>query len=70
MTLLSYAGLQSAARKRREVGQRTVAWAGTIVSTADGQVTNEVSLEKWTKAKKHIEWLKSQLNSLQGIRHK
>ena len=47
----NYLGIQDAARKRREPSEEPGAWAGTVLSTADGVVGVRVSKEKWDKAK-------------------
>ena len=52
---MSYLGLQSAARKRREVGQDVGAWAGSIVDTTEGKVRVRTDQEKWDKTR---EWIR------------
>ena len=56
---LTYLGIQSAARKRRRLGQNTGnAWAGFFIGTNDkNQVVASVPKDKWVKMKKHLEWL-------------
>ena len=46
-----YLGLQHAARKRRPPARVTGAWAGSIFSTVNGEISVFVSEEKWMKAK-------------------
>ena len=48
---MSYLGLQSAARKRREVGQDVGAWSGSIVDTTEGKVCIRTDQEKWDKTR-------------------
>ena len=48
---MSFLGLQSAARKRREVGQDVGAWAGSIVDTTEGKVRIRTDQEKWDKTR-------------------
>ena len=52
---MSFLGLQSAARKRREVGQDVGAWAGSIVDTTEGKVRIRTDQEKWDKTR---EWIR------------
>ena len=50
-------GIQDAPRKRRPPARVTGAWAGTIFSTVNGEISICVSQEKWNKAKEMIEEL-------------
>ena len=70
VTQLSYSGIQSAARKRREVSNDVGAWAGSVIKTGGEKVTKEVSLEKWIKAQDQVKWLSSVINNKEGINHK
>ena len=56
-TMLTWHGLQDAARKRREPSQEAGAWAGSILHSNNDQVTALISNEKWEKTKLWIKWL-------------
>ena len=59
---MSYLGLQSATRKRREVGQDVGAWPGSIVDTTGGKVQLRTDHETWDKTRTWINklnnWIK------------
>ena len=48
---MSHLGLQSTARKRREVGRDVGAWSGSIVDTTEGKVRLRTDQEKWERIK-------------------
>ncbi len=60
--IISHLGLQSAARKRREVGQDVGAWPGSIVDTTGGKVRLRTDQGKWDKTRTWISklnnWIK------------
>jgi hypothetical protein len=53
-SVLSYLGIQDAARKRREPRQDPGAWAGAVLRTDGDAPAVEVSMEKWMKTKSLI----------------
>ncbi len=59
--MLSFLGLQSAARKRRDIGTDIGAWAGSIISTSNGKVLQGVPPDKWLKAQRIVRKLKEEL---------
>jgi len=60
---LQFLGNQDAARKRRRVGQRCGAWAGTVVHTDKGLVRPFFSQERWDKLKSSLAWMRSALGT-------
>ena len=64
---LGHLGLQDAARKRREPGQETGAWTGSVVWTSNGEVVVLTTQDKWDKTKDHIRWIAENLNNKEGL---
>ncbi len=62
-SVLAYLGLQDAARKWRRPAQGGAAWAGSVVHTVYGQVTQTVSQEKWDKTRAKIGWMQGVIRS-------
>ena len=62
-SMLSHMGIQIASRKRRDTGEKTGAWAGTVVHTSDQELQLFVSQEKWDKTKEKIYRLKEDVDS-------
>ena len=62
-SMLSHMGIQIASRKRRDTGEETGAWAGTVVHTSDQELQLLVSQEKWDKTKEKIYRLKEDVDS-------
>jgi hypothetical protein len=60
-------GNQDAARKRRDISLRPVAWAGCIAYTDHGLVRRFTSQAKWDKAKHHIQWMQDHLRQGLGM---
>ena len=67
---MSYLGLQSAARKRREVGQDVGAWAGSIVDTTENKVRIRTDQEKWDKTRCWIDKLNKWLEEGEPLNFK
>jgi hypothetical protein len=55
--LCSFYGLQDAPRKLREPSQEPGAWAGSVLSTVERDVTKFVTKERWRKTQGCIRWL-------------
>ena len=58
----SFAGIQDASRKRREVSQAPGAWAGSVVETDGVHVGLKISQERWDKTKTILSWIQSALS--------
>lgn len=69
-TVLGFLGLQDAARKRRDPGQETGAWTGSVVWTSNNQLSVLTTQEKWDKTKSHLEWINSNINNPEGLENK
>lgn len=55
--ILTWLGLQDAARKRREPSQNPGAWAGASVHMDNDNVYKSVTQDRWTKTQSKIRWL-------------
>ena len=64
--VLTYLGIQDAARKRREPRQDPGAWAGAVLRTDGDAPAVEVSLEKWVKTKALIAELREMIQRESG----
>jgi hypothetical protein len=64
---LGFLGLQDAARKRRDPGEETGAWTGSVVWTSNGRVSAMTTQEKWAKTKQIIHWISEATTNTQGI---
>ena len=64
---LGFLGLQDAARKRREPGQETGAWTGSVVWTSNDKIVVLTTKEKWDKTKSHLKWIRENMNNPQGM---
>ncbi len=53
----NYLGLQDAARKRRAPSVTAGPWAGSTVHTHSNQVTVTVTVDRWEKAQRMIDWI-------------
>lgn len=69
-SILGFLGLQDAARKRRDPGQETGAWTGSVVWTSNQLLTVLTTQEKWDKAKSHLEWIKQNIDDANGLENK
>ena len=58
--------MQDASRKRRPPARLTGAWAGTIFSTINGEVSVFISKEKWKRAKGMLKELLDQFPEKRG----
>jgi hypothetical protein len=66
-SVLGFLGLQDAARKRRDPGQETGAWTGSVVWTSSGEIVVMTTQEKWDKTKKCLEWISVNMDNTQGL---
>jgi len=66
----AWRGIQDATRKRRDVSQTPGAWAGSVVHTADSDVSTMVEQTKWVKAKAKLQWVSNQLESGPDVEYK
>lgn len=69
-TTLGFLGIQDAARKRRDPGEETGAWTGSIVWTTNHEVSVMTSQEKWDKTRNHLSWIKDCMQDPRGIENK
>ena len=60
-SIISYLGIQDAARKRRPPTTRPGAWAGSMVYIDNQHVGVYIDQNKWEKTKGHIKWIKEQI---------
>ena len=66
-SMISYLGIQDAARKRRPPTTRPGAWAGSMVYVDSKHVGVYIDQTKWTKTKEHIRWIKDQIMACDRI---
>ena len=66
-SILGSLGLQDASRKRREPGQETGAWTGSVVWTSNNKLVVLTTQDKWDKTKSHLLWIRENMNNPQGI---
>jgi hypothetical protein len=66
-SVLGMLGLQDAARKRRDPGQETGAWTGSIVWTSNDHISVKTTQEKWDKLKMHLRWLVDNTDNKEGL---
>jgi hypothetical protein len=66
-SVLGFLGLQDAARKRRDPGQETGAWTGSVVWTSAGEIVVMTTQEKWDKTRKCLEWIAVNMDNAQGL---
>lgn len=66
-TVLGFLGLQDAARKRRDPGQETGAWTGSVVWTSGNSISVMTTQEKWDKTRRYIQWVSDNLSNAEGI---
>jgi hypothetical protein len=59
---MQYLGIQDAPRKRRPPYQTPGAWAGGMLSSADGEVIKYFTQEKWDNGGTIIEWLLDEIS--------
>jgi len=67
---LGFLGLQFAARKSRPPSLTPGPWAGSVVHSADGQVSVSVPPEKWVKAKCIVQTLLELVQQNVALNHK
>ena len=67
---LQHLGNQDAARKRREISQRTGAWAGGIAHTDQAVARTFISQEKWDRAIAFMEWVADHIRRKVGMNRK
>jgi hypothetical protein len=64
---LAFLGLQDAARKRRDPGQETGAWTGSVVWTSENQLVVMTTQDKWDKAREQLAWVQSNIRNPKGM---
>jgi hypothetical protein len=64
---LGFLGLQDAARKRRDPGEETGAWTGSVVWTSNGRVSAMTTQEKWIKTRTILQWISDATKNSKGI---
>ena len=69
-SVLGSLGIQDAARKRRDPGQETGAWTGTVVWTSRGQISIKTTQEKWDKVKLHLRWIADNMENKKGLENR
>jgi len=66
----AWRGIQDATRKRRDFSQTPGAWAGSVVHTANGDVSTMVEQTKWVKVKAKLDWVSNQLEIGPDVEYK
>ena len=69
-SVLGYLGLQDAARKRRDPGQETGAWTGSVVWTSNNKLSVMTTQEKWDKLKAQLNWIRENIDNTNGLDNK
>jgi hypothetical protein len=64
---LCFFGVQDACRKRRDPSQTLEPWVSSIVQTCGEAVYVTISLERWSKAKNIVTWIKEACQSITGM---
>ena len=62
-SIISYLGIQDAARKRRPPTTRPGAWAGSMIYVDENNVGVYVDQSKWEKSQNNIKWIRDQIMS-------
>lgn len=60
-SMISYLGIQDAARKRRPPTTRPGAWAGSRVYVDECNIGVYIEQSKWEKTKNNIRWIRNQI---------
>lgn len=66
-SIFGFLGVQDACGKRRDPSQTPEPWVGSIVQICGEAVYVTISLERWSKAKNIITWIKEACQSVTGM---